>query len=239
MIAAVYTSRNEGDIIECSLRHMLAEGVDMILVADNSDPGEGTRETLISLQRETGKVWWVEDRDPVHRQPALTNALTQMARLKGADWVLCCDVDEFWYASQRTIAEALADCPAHKLYAQRWLHHDWNTRRIEPERLHKVAFRPAPGVRVANGNHDCSIPGGQLGVLYLREISYRGFEHYKRKAADRIRTFDRRYEAEGGGWHMLRLEGMGEDELRAEWDAIQAIPAVYDPIPSRQPLRPR
>ena len=87
-VVACYASRNEGDIIECSMRHALAEGVDLILVADRSDPGEGTRETLIELAEETGRIEWFDEPDPVFWQARTMSKLCHIAYERDADWVL-------------------------------------------------------------------------------------------------------------------------------------------------------
>ena len=237
MIALCATSRNEGDIIECWLRHMLAEGIDEILVADHSEPGESTRETLIALHEETGRVHWIDDPDPIHRQPALMNSLAFTAARHGAEWIIASDIDELWIAPGKTIAEALSSCPHNKLYARRFLHRDWDHRRIESERLPKVAFRP-PAV-IGNGNHEVNLPGGEHGVLEIRELHYRGFEHFKAKAKDRIATLDPAMRARGDGIHQTRLEDFTEEQMMAEWGKWLAVPTIHDPIPSRSPCRPR
>lgn len=242
MIAACYTSRNEADIIECSLRHMLAEGIDLILVADGSDFGEGTPEILTRLCEETGRVEVTTVRDPVHRQPALMNALARVAESRGADWVLASDVDELWITTTgQPIAEALAHCTsAETFHVKRYLHHGWNQRRVEPERLGKVAFRPRPDRLLINGNHAVSNPRDtDARLLEIRELHYRSFEHFRAKAADRSRTLDPAARARGEGSHHTRLDGFTEEQMRAEWEAWLAAPTVSDPIPSRSACRPR
>lgn len=241
MITLIATSRNEGDIMECWLRHHLAEGVDLILVADSSDMGEGTRPALMRLHAETGCVDWTAVRDPIHRQPALMNALARSAEGRGAEWLLASDIDEFWHTTTgQSIAELLADCDCETFHVKRYLHHGWDRRQTEPERLGKVAFRPRPDRLLINGNHAVSNPRVTDGALLeIRELHYRSFEHFKAKVVDRNRTLDPAARSRGDGSHHTRLEGMGEAELRAEYDAWLASPTVYDPIPSRSACRPR
>jgi hypothetical protein len=239
VIAAVYTSRNEADIVECSLRHMLAEGIDLILVADNSEIGEGTRSVLMRLARETGRVEWTRALDPIHRQPELMSGLANEAAERGATWVIASDVDELWYSTTGvSIAEFLSHCSYDKLYARVFQHHDWNVRCTQAQRLPKVAFRP-PGV-LTNGNHDVEGAGpvSDGTVLEIRELQYRGFEHFKAKAADRAATLDPAMRQLGDGSHHTRLEGMTDDQLHAEWEAWLSAPTVHDPIPSRTACRP-
>lgn len=240
MITLIATSRNEGDIMECWLRHHLAEGIDLILVADGSDFSEGTPEILTRLHEETGGVEVTTVRDPIHRQPALMNALARVAEARGADWVIASDIDEFWSAmTGQTLAEFLAECPCDTLQATRYLHHDWDHRRVEPERLGKVAFRPRSDRRLVNGNHAVSSPGPSATLLEIRELHYRSFEHFKRKAADRSLRLDPKARAVGDGIHHTRLDGFTEEQMRAEWDVWLAVPTVHDPIPSRSVCRPQ
>lgn len=227
-------SRNEADIAECSIHHMLAEGVDLILVADQST--DGTREILESFGK---RVVVYPIQDTVNRQVDVINWLVETARACGADWVIPGDIDEFYYSPDGlTLAESLSRCPHDKVYVRRWLHNDWDCRRCDSEPLPKVAFRPLDGVTVEVGAHGCSLPGG-VWWLESREIQYRGFEHFKRKAADRIARFDPIHLSAGGGWHHERLRGMDEDALRVEFDALLALPSVFDPIPSRTEFRPK
>lgn len=233
MIAACYTCRNEADIVEASFRHMLAEGVDLIMVTDGRSD-DGTRELIDALAGETGSIVVFDDPDPVHRQPALTMNLAQDAAERGAEWIICSDVDEFWYAPDgRSIKDALADCPHDKLFARVFQHNDWDTRRVEPQYWPKVAFRYRPGVEIANGNHDCSLHGGQHDVLEIRELQYRGFTHFCQKADDRARTLDPVYAAQGHGVHQTRIAALNAEQRAREWELLLARPTVHDPIPSR------
>jgi glycosyltransferase involved in cell wall biosynthesis len=231
-------THDEVDIVESSFRHMLAEGVDLILVADQST--DGTREILWALG--TKVLVWPHD-DETNRQVEVMNSLVRMAsRNYGADWVIPFDADEYPYSPDgRTLRESLSAVPASidKLYTTRYLHNDWNTRRFTPERLPKVVFRPVDGVTVDVGNHDCSLSGGVFGWLESRELQYRGFDHFLRKSADRIARLPESERAKGSGTHHERLRGMTEEQLRAEFDALLALPSVYDPIPSRTHIRPK
>lgn len=229
-VGVVSTTFREADILDQWIRHILAEGVDLILVADKL-ADDGTRDILEGWQ--SNRLQWVDDTEPCHRQAYWTNRLAAEAHDRGMDWILPADVDEFPYACNGgTVTEALADSPHDKLYMHVWEHRDRDNRYADPHRMPKVAYRWRSEASVEMGSHDVTIPGGAHGVLDMRELKYRSFEHFCRKAADRNMTLAPEARAANQGVHHLRLEHMDTDQLRAEWDAATSRPTVHDPIPT-------
>jgi hypothetical protein len=104
--------RDEADIIGAVLDYHLAQGVDTIIVTDNSSI-DGTTEILEQYASD-GRIDLRHD--PVQRKQQ-SPVVTQMARdaytIHGADWVLNADADEFWSCtgSDITLAEAFAQIP--------------------------------------------------------------------------------------------------------------------------------
>lgn len=230
-IAAVSTVRNEADIIAATVRHLLAEGVDDIYIADGMST-DGTRDIL-----ETLPVHVVDDSDEYHHQPYWVSRLAHTAYENRAEFVICFDADEFWYApSGRSIADELADLDPSvtKLLAPMWQHIDYRWREPHAKPLCKVAFRAQPHPRVANGNHNADIAGGvRSDVLALREIQFRDFDHFCRKITERCATLDPTLPP-GEGTHITQYRGWDRDQLRPEWEALIARATVDDPIPSRR-----
>lgn len=231
MIAAVTTTYNEADIIGLVVDHLYRQGVDRIYAADASD--DPTSDILADRG-----VTVVEDPEPYHYQPRWIEHLARMAGADGADWVIPFDADEFWCGTdQRSIAQAIGQLPGDvtKIVAAVWAYQDLERRETTPRLLPKVAFRPEGLVRVHEGNHDADLPGRVArDVLEVREVQYRGFEHFCRKAAERNRTIDPALGYQHGTHHR-RLEGMTVDELRAEYEALTSRESVVDPIPGCDP----
>jgi hypothetical protein len=225
VIAAIATVRDEADILPYSIAHLKRHGVEdfYFVVGPSSDETEG-------LCREVSENVW-RDGSQVHYQPHFLDMLAKRAHKDGAKWILPFDADEFPYATNgESIPDALGKCPAHKLYLRHYQHRDREWRKPDHARLPKVAYRYSPQAKLEPGNHDVSLPVGLYDVLDLREIPYRSFEHFQRKVAARIASLDPRL-PEGSGWHITRLAGFSEEELRAEYDVFMAEMTVHDPIP--------
>lgn len=101
--------RNEADILRTNLRHHLALGMEQFLIADNGS----TDGTILALREmaKTGRVQWISEPGPFH-QEKITNRLAWEAYLRGADWVIPIDADEFWYAPEGDFLQTLRESRA-------------------------------------------------------------------------------------------------------------------------------
>lgn len=230
MIAGVATVYNEADIIGLSIRHLLNEGVDRIWIAH----GPSTDDTG-DILAEFPEVTVVDDTDDRHYQPKWINHLVGLAGEAGAEWVVPFDADEFWYPTEAAdLKEAFAGVPAdvRKLFVRQFMHRDWDHCYVDYPTLGKVCFRYAPGIEVSNGNHDVNLPGGTAGVVDLRELQFRSFDHLARKCRERVDRIDPSL-PETDGAHQRVLAALSPEDLRAEWERRQGFSVRYDPIPAR------
>ncbi len=233
-IVAIYDCLNEIDIVEMSLRHMLAEGVDHIYIAD-AQSTDGTRDVLDGLAKETGQLTIVTDTDPVFNQVHWMNLLAHMAAADGAEWLIPSDVDEFWYATNGgTVAEALLATEYPVVYARSFVHWDWDTRCANYKLLPKVAFKWNPNAEIVMGQHGVKGVGGGINdVLDIRELQYRSFEHFVHKVRAGLARIAPDVRARGDGDHYLRLENRTDEEMRVEWERMKVAGGMtHDPIPS-------
>jgi len=104
MIIAVMMVRNEADIIGANLAYHLSLGVDQILVADNGST-DGTA-AILDRFAARGRVH-VSLRPGRFLQAATTTELAREAFLRGADWVIPIDADEFWHVADGTLRDVL------------------------------------------------------------------------------------------------------------------------------------
>lgn len=230
MIAGVCTAYNEADIIAASVTHLLDEGVDHVWIAHGPST-DATGNVLIGLP----DVTVIEDRDDVHHQPLWINHLVGLAGAAGAEWIIPFDADEFWYPTEAAdLKEALDGVPetVEKLLVRQFMHRDWDHRYTDYPTLGKVCFRYRPWAKVTNGNHDVSLAGGTAGVVDLRELQFRSFEHMARKCRERVDRIDPTL-PETDGAHQRVLAALSADDLRREWERRQEFSVVYDPIPAR------
>lgn len=207
-VAAVMLVKDEADIIEATVRHLLSE-VDAVLVADNLST-DGTLEILYELA--VGRRLLVtRDEDPGYYQAAKTTRLARTAYDLGHEWVVPCDADEFWYSPHGRIADVLSGLPRTALFARAVLFDHIGTILDEPgppvERLAwrfnapgalpKVACRLTPDLEIGMGNHDAAgfgkvrsdSPHALDGILVVRHYPWRSPEQFLRKITNGARAY--------------------------------------------------
>jgi glycosyltransferase involved in cell wall biosynthesis len=184
--------RNEADIIEPIIKHMLTQ-VDEILVADNMST-DGTLEILESLPVEV-----FTDSQAGYYQSQKMSMMADATQRRGAEWVVPFDADEVWLTrSGQRIADELADLPEAVLVAEAdlWDHvstgHDpkepnplkriqWRRDKALP--LPKIACRAKEGMIIQQGNHSVSYPSNPFpatvrNLLTVRHFPYRSPEQF-------------------------------------------------------------
>ena len=244
MIFGISMCKDEADIIGYTLTHLVNEGIDRFVIADNGSTDQ-TREILKQFRR----VEIVNDEEVGFYQGRKLSGLAERARQDGADWVLPFDADELWYSEHGRIADVLEGCGSIDVVkAWGWDHiprrrsrnlNPWVAfplRRAETQRLPKVAFRAAHGIKVHEGNHDVDRGGRRAEmVLAYRHIQYRSFEQMKRKLRNGKAAFDATDLPYLYGTHWRDGGAKSDAELAKDWDALRDEEGVYDPAPYRKP----
>ena len=194
--------KNEADIVGAAVRHLFAEGVDGMVVAENGSSDE-TLETLRRLSVEF-PIKIVADPEPAYYQAKKMTALANLAGESGADWVIPFDADEIWCASSGTVADTLR-ASDEDVVAARVINHLAHWRRAwkrdlfdrlalrerDPYPLPKVAFRYKAGISLIQGNHglDGLEPPEPSGLLEIRHFQYRSFRQFHRKVTNGQRAY--------------------------------------------------
>lgn len=233
MIYAVLMVKDEGDVIGGTLAHLVSEGVDGIVVADNLST-DRTRDVLDSFSFD-GDLVVLDDPDPGYRQSEKMTALADLAYQRGAEWVIPVDADEVWTAPLR-LADTLRSLPerTHVVGCAIWNHFPsgldepgdpfQTIRWRQPERapLDKACARWTPGMVIDQGNHSISrngrkIPGAGAG-LALRHYPYRSWEQFRSKVVNGAAAYKAADLPESMGAHWRQygqiLETRGDDALR-------------------------
>ena len=252
MIVGICMVKNEQDVLDTVLRHLLAEGVDHLIVADNLST-DNTPHILNDLEACGAPITVIQDHVLAYVQDSKMSRLARRAYEAGADWVLPFDADEIWYGVDPQtgepcrIADALSqvDDEIQVVRAFGWDHiarvgphtsgvfSPW--RRVETQKLAKVAFRAHPDARMHMGNHDVTLPGPSVvGPLAFRHFQYRSLEQMTTK----LRQGREAYEASdvhpmhGTHWRAGGLKS--DDELASEWAELCAEDGlIFDPAPIR------
>jgi len=198
---AVTMVRNEEDIIGFTLRHMISEGVDGMVVADNMS-SDKTRDILEEIKRQASiPVFILDDNELGYYQSRKMTALARLAAENGAHYIIPFDADELWYApgpgrAADVLRHSNVDVARIKLwnhFATRsdpehenpFLRMQWRMK--ERSSFFKIAYRYRSDLVIAQGNHDVldsngiavkrdSIPIG------IRHFPYRSVDHFIQKA---------------------------------------------------------
>ena len=243
MVAAVSMVKDEADIVAVTVGHM-ARQVDLVIVADNGS----TDETRQILDRLGVKV--VIDPEPGYYQSRKMSALALAAAEQGADWVVPFDADEVWTAQGGHIATELEALPPEAMVAEADVFDHVATggpglspwRRPEQLPLRKVACRPRPEMRIAQGNQGVSYPDDPhplsvTGLLEVRHFPHRSPEQMIRKARNGAAAYaasdlSPKYGAHWRQWGELSDEQLREVFFEHYFSADpEADGLAYDPKP--------
>ena len=217
---AVTMVKDEADIIERTVRHLVAQGVDGILVADNGS----TDDTLALLERLAAElpVHVAHDREPAYFQAVKMTLLADWARRAGAEWVIPFDADELWFAPEGTMKTWLgsqrADVVTARLYNlfPSTLAGGWALDR-QPHLHPKVAFRAHPEARLSTGNHAVARPGVRAEGLAIVHLPWRSYDQFARKVRNGAAALALTDLAPDVGGHWRATGALPEEALQALW----------------------
>lgn len=206
---AITMMRDEDDVAEHVLRHMVSEGFDGIIVADNMST-DGTRTQIEVVAREANcRVIIVDDPVVGYYQSAKMTKLARDAAELGATHIVPFDADEIWYHPTQRIGDFLRGLPSNIGYAPAQLtnhfpsaHDDapanpfqslvW--RDPKPASLPKIAFRFDPDAVIEQGNHVVHLgrhaSTAALWELQIRHFPYRSEAQFVRKAQNGKQAYD-------------------------------------------------
>lgn len=238
MIAAIAAVKNEEDIIEANIRHLFANGIDLIRISEGMST-DGTMDILSDLKRHDfkGHLEVLRDRSPIFFQKAVMNQLLGDVRRRDYEWVIPFDADEFVVThTGRLVSEVLKEQTFNnKLFLRNYLHLDWDNRVNNESRWPKVIIRPRADAALTMGNHEAHGTGLEVGYfhadLHIRELQFRSFDHYCSKVALNLETLDRSLPLDHAA-HYRVLEGLDRNALEEQWQLYQNQPTVPDPVPS-------
>ncbi len=188
--------RDEVDIIEATLDHLLGQGVDQLLVSDNGS-ADGTLERLRERASGDPRIHVAQDREPAYYQGEKMSRLVRAASRAGADWVIPFDADEFWFARADSVADHLrriaVEFPDAGIVSAAFHHmvpisavpHEWPETEFvmdsTPAVPGKVAVRGHVLAGVHVGNHFGMRVGSRHAGLFIAHAIFRSPEQVARK----------------------------------------------------------
>jgi glycosyltransferase involved in cell wall biosynthesis len=253
---AIMMVKDEEDVIEPVLRHIAAQGVDGIIVADNRST-DLTRDLLTWLHDQLPCPLVLHDDEQIgYWQSRKMTALANEAHKLGAEWVWPCDADEVWFYGKERLADVIHRSDGDVIYARLWHHFatalDANAGAGSPftrmryrsgteAPIGKVILRWQSDMVIEAGNHDVEgayAPSTRQDIQ-IRHFPYRSEQQFVRKAINGSRAYAETTLPPHVGQHwreygQLYNQG-GEQALRDAWhahfyyDLPSASGLVYDP----------
>lgn len=261
---AVMLVRDEADVIEHTLRHVIAEGVAGVIVTDNDSTDE-TRNILLQVADDAPVPVVVLDDDQPHYQSDKTTRMARLAYEEGAEWVWPVDADEIGFHDSGarlvdaidpdrgdvigfdlyTYLSTLLDDPDEENPFRRMVY-----RNLQPQPLAKIIARAEVGLVIADGNHAARYAtrghdeSTQRGFT-VAHCPYRSVEQFIRKGVNGGRALEATNLPVSTGQHWREYYAWwqrgGDAALRRIYeehfliDVPSAHGMVHDPIP----LKPR
>lgn len=246
---AVTMVRNEADVVGRSIRHLLGQGVDGVIVVDNLSE-DATPDVLAELAREDGRVHVGVNALDAFYQGRAMSYLTWLAHRAGADWIILFDADEFWFGQEGTVVDALRQVGPDRVQAAasydllpgtlegvNFTDPNAVARMRQEPSTKKVAIRPDRWVWVDDGNHTClDLARDVPGPLRIAHVPHRSLEQRIRKVvlgAAALEKADTLRPDIGNHWRAAA--GLSEANLAAAWsqevEAARGLPMV--PLPTK------
>lgn len=220
--------RDEADIIELSVDHLLHQGADHLLIADNLSQ-DGTTQKLLDLARNDPRIHVAQDREPGYFQKEKMSYLARAAWRCGARWVVPFDADEFWFAPRVSLARYLRRTEATVFSAHMvdllptgdqlstTTEFMMESGRGGPR---KVAFRSHPLALLAPGNHGVARVGADQPGLVVAHVPYRSPTQMRRKFRTGASAIKMTGGSWAGGWHWQAGDGLSDDQVARMWEAM-------------------
>ena len=229
--------RDEADIIEFSVHHLLSQGIDHVLVADHLSQ-DSTGAKLVEMARHDPRIHVVRDREPGHFQKEKVSHLARVAWLCGAGWVVPFDADEFWFAPGESLADHLAGRDATVCSGRMvdLLPLGAGAVDLTTEFMldrtgagpRKVAFRAHPLALVGPGNHGVARVGSDEPGLIVAHVPYRSPNQMRRKFTAGASALRAAGASAAEGWHWVAGERYTEDQAAARWEAMRRGEAIAE-----------
>ena len=238
LIYAISICKNEEDIIVQSIEHLLANGIDKVLIADHNST-DNTYSLLKFLKEKYEQIDIFLNTDQYFHQDIWMNKLAEIAGNEGAEWIIPFDIDEFFFTrSSLSLSEQLQSIPngVKSFNVGMYRYHGTEMREVQMKPHPKVIFRWELGINIAKGNHSVytptkSDPYDNFSIV-IGELQYRSLEHFIRKIRTQYIHIDPSWGL-GDYAHVREIGEYNDKELTQVWNEMKNRNLIYDPIPLR------
>lgn len=237
---AVTMVGDEADVAGECLRHLISEGVNGIIVADNLST-DGTRAIIERVSAQASiPIVITDDQEVGYFQDRKMTGLAKLAAERGAGWIIPFDIDELWCGQEKRFAEALQTVddvvkvigvPTYTYIESGYddgsqeqpflrIRH----RRQNCSQMPKVCFRYDPAIKIDMGNHSVTRKGTAVEPVWMqkefsiRHFPYRSPEQFIQKMRRGSAAYARTKYPENIGSHWRTygriLEKYGEEAMR-------------------------
>ncbi len=229
--------RDEEDVLPTTLQHLLDQGLDRLLIADNLSQ-DRTSEILRRFADSDPRVLLATDTLDAYHQDHKMTLLARFASRSGADWVVPFDADEIWFAEQGTVGDHLRTlgrqidavgtvaAPLHDTIPLAAVGTAWNSGdfivNATPATWGKIAVRAHPTVRIDFGNHGAARVGEVRAGLRIAHLVYRGPEQLARKVRRGDAALSLTSLSTEVGTHWRTLSKLSDDQVADLWHDVQA-----------------
>lgn len=215
--------KNEADVIELAVKHLLDQGVDRLLIVDN-----GSTDKTLDILHGLAQNYPISvgtDAEPAYYQSEKMTWLADRAKEHGATWIIPFDADEFWFGTTLGLAQALAQAKAPIVEAPIYNQFPqpdggWKLDPI-PHREAKICFKPNRPYVIAMGNHRLIGPGkiskSKIAILHRPWRSFDQFSQKIRQGSAALKLTDLPEEL---GYHWRALGHISDTELHTIWSEL-------------------
>ena len=174
--------RNEEEIIEDNLAFHARMGVDRFLVMDHMSIDSTVRIIEKVKSRLNLDLTVYHQTNPAYMQAEWMTYLSREAHLRGTDWIVLCDADEFWLPNNGDLKATLATVPTEIDVVRGLWHNNVPLKDVSPYYnniffaahpfLPKIIVRSRPDIGIRMGNHEASHVRNWLCKDSLRVMHY-------------------------------------------------------------------
>lgn len=228
---AIGMARDEADIIGHTVQHLLNDGFDMVVVADNLSVD---CTPLILKRIDDPRLVVIQDTELAYHQADKVTAWAEEFCNPG-DLCVPFDADEIWWHTADCQGADVYEAPVRRFIPTPCDSHDPNPleriRHYMPgdDGATKVCFTWQPGVYIHQGAHNVDHPGTRRqGPCRIDHYQYRSRQQARRKVVNGTQAYEASELPDGVGFHWRNLAAQTDEQFDTWWDTYTNWPGLVE-----------